>query len=201
MILWLNGAFGAGKSQTACEVRRRLPESCVFDTENAGFFIRTSLPPAARPAGFQDLPLWRALTCDMLRLIAERHDGPIIVPMTVTDRTCCRETVEALSAEFDVRHFILWAERETLQKRLASRLEGSRSWAALQMERCLRAFETDITEVKLPTDGLTISQTAEKIADIAGLVLSEDRRSGPRKALDRCLLQLRQIRFPGPFHP
>lgn len=58
----------------------------------------------------------------MLRLIAERHDGPIIVPMTVTDRTCCRETVEALSAEFDVRHFILWAERATLQKRLASRL-------------------------------------------------------------------------------
>ena len=69
------------------------------------------------------------------------------------------------------------------------------------MERCLRVFETDITEVKLSTDGLTISQTAEKIADIAGLVLSEDRRSGPRKALYRGLVQLRQIRFPGPFHP
>lgn len=46
MIIWLNGAFGAGKTQTAYELRRRLPGSYVYDPENAGFFIRDNLPPA-----------------------------------------------------------------------------------------------------------------------------------------------------------
>ena len=45
MIIWLNGAFGAGKTQTAYELRRRLPGSYVYDPENAGFFIRDNLPP------------------------------------------------------------------------------------------------------------------------------------------------------------
>ena len=44
MIVWLNGAFGAGKTQTAYELRRRLPGSYVYDPENAGFFIRDNLP-------------------------------------------------------------------------------------------------------------------------------------------------------------
>ena len=31
MIIWLNGAFGAGKTQTAYALRRRLPGSYVVD--------------------------------------------------------------------------------------------------------------------------------------------------------------------------
>ena len=42
MIIWLNGAFGAGKTQTAYELHRRLPGSYVYDPENAGFFMRAS---------------------------------------------------------------------------------------------------------------------------------------------------------------
>ena len=36
MVIWLNGAFGAGKTQTAYELHRRLPDSFVYDPENAG---------------------------------------------------------------------------------------------------------------------------------------------------------------------
>ncbi len=36
MILWLNGAFGAGEAQTARALRRRLPGACAFAPENAG---------------------------------------------------------------------------------------------------------------------------------------------------------------------
>ncbi|MGN6415163.1 hypothetical protein [Flexivirga sp.] len=31
MLIWINGAFGAGKTQTAHELRRRLPEAQVAD--------------------------------------------------------------------------------------------------------------------------------------------------------------------------
>lgn len=194
MILWLNGAFGAGKTQTAYELRRRLPGSYVYDPENAGYFIRDNLPPGMRPADFQDLPLWRSLTLDMLRLIAAGHDGDIIVPMTIVDRGYYDEMIGALSREHRLCHVILWAERETLQKRLASRLEGHRSWGALQMERCLQALVEDIPGEKLPTDGLTIGEVARRAADLAGLSLAPDHRSGPRKALDRALVQIRHIR-------
>ena len=57
MIIWLNGAFGAGKTQTAYELRRRLPGSYVYDPENAGFFIRDNLPPGLGLDDFQDFPM------------------------------------------------------------------------------------------------------------------------------------------------
>ncbi len=131
MIIWLNGAFDTGKTQTAYALQRRLPESYVCAPEKAGYFLRANLPSGLRPSDFQDLPLWRALTADMLRFLAERHPGHIIVPMTLVNRAYYDEITGALSREHDVRHLILWASRETLRKRLASRLERRRSrWTA-----------------------------------------------------------------------
>ena len=39
MIIWINGAFGAGKTQAAYELRRRAENAYVYDPENAGYFI------------------------------------------------------------------------------------------------------------------------------------------------------------------
>lgn len=44
MILWINGAFGSGKTQTAYELNKRIPNSFVFDPEETGFFLRSNLP-------------------------------------------------------------------------------------------------------------------------------------------------------------
>ncbi|WP_317106532.1 hypothetical protein [Chroococcidiopsis sp. SAG 2025] len=38
MIIWLNGAFGIGKTQTTFELHSRIPGSFVFDPEQIGFF-------------------------------------------------------------------------------------------------------------------------------------------------------------------
>lgn len=194
MIIWLNGAFGAGKTQTAYALHRRMPGSYVYDPENAGFFIRDNLPPSIRAEDFQDYPLWRTCTREMLTYMARRYEGHIIVPMTITNRAYYDEIIGGLSGAFDVRHIILYADRETLLRRLASRLEGPRSWAAQQIDRCLAAFDTDITEYKLPTGGLSIDRVAERVSEIAGVPLSEDRRSPLRRSLDRIITQCRHIR-------
>ena len=60
MIIWLNGAFGAGKTTAAYELHRRLAGSLVYDPEEVGYFLRRSAP-CFRTPDFQDLPLWRAL--------------------------------------------------------------------------------------------------------------------------------------------
>ncbi len=194
MIIWLNGAFGAGKTQTAYELSRRLPNSYVYDPENAGFFIRDNLPPSLRGDDFQDYPMWRAFNFAMLDDIASRFDGHVIVPMTITNRQYYDELPGALSRKYDVRHFILYAQKETLLRRLASRLESRHSWGAQQIDRCIKAFNEDITEEKVHTDHWSIAQTAGQIADLAGLALPEDRRSAFRQSMDRITTKLRHIR-------
>lgn len=194
MIIWLNGAFGSGKTQTACELHRRLKRSYVYDPENAGYFIRDNIPSEIGKEDFQDHPMWRSFNLEMLDHIASQYEGDIIVPMTVTNREYYDEIVGALSRKYEVRHFILWATKETLLKRLASRFENSNSWGARQIDRCLAAFEKDITGRKIYTDDLKIDQVVDKIAELSGITLMEDRRGGFRKLLDRFVTQCRHIR-------
>jgi 2-phosphoglycerate kinase len=61
MIVWINGPFGAGKTQTAFELHRRLGDSFVYDPENMGYFIRKNVPPTIKRDDFQDYPVWRVL--------------------------------------------------------------------------------------------------------------------------------------------
>ena len=59
MIIWINGAFGAGKTTLAEELSRRLSEAVLFDPEYVGYLLRHWVPV---PTGdFQDLPSWREL--------------------------------------------------------------------------------------------------------------------------------------------
>lgn len=194
MIIWLNGAFGAGKTQTAYALRRRLPGSYVYDPENAGYFIRKNLPPDLHLADFQDHPLWRTITADMLADLADRHPGHIIVPMTIVNRAYYDEIIGVLSRRYEVKHIILCAGRETLLKRLRTRLESKDGWAARQIDRCISAFDRDIPGEKLHTDTLTIDQAAQGVAALCGLTLAPDRRGPLRKALDRAVTQIRHIR-------
>ena len=194
MIIWLNGAFGSGKTQTAYELHRRLQNSYVYDPENIGFFIRDNIPDDIKKNDFQDYPVWRELNARMIRYISENYSGHIIVPMTITNAQYYDEIIQSVSKNFQVMHFILYASEKTLLKRLATRFESKRSWAAQQIERCIKAFDNDITEIKINTDDLRIDQIVEKIAAIARLTLDHDKRSNFRKHIDKVIVQCRHIR-------
>ena len=136
----------------------------------------------------------RGFNLGMLSCIAERCPGNVIVPMTLTSRACFEEIIGALSRKHEIRHVILYARKKTILKRLASRLEGRSSWAARQIDRCIADFDRDIPGGKLHTDRLSIRQTVEEVAALAGVTLTPDNRSGARRALDRLLAQYRHIR-------
>lgn len=70
MIIWLNGAFGVGKTQTAFELHSRIPDGFVFDPEHIGFALRKVVPPSMH-RDFQEHSVWREFTCQGLWYVAE----------------------------------------------------------------------------------------------------------------------------------
>lgn len=192
MLIWLNGAFGVGKTQTAHELHRRLPDSFIYDPEQAGYFMRENLPEVCKGIDFQDYPMWRSVNYEMLRYICRSYAGVVIVPMTLTNRTYYDEIIGALERDaVEVRHFILSAPLQVIHKRLRKRLERKNCWAAQQTARCIRAFETDITQTKIETEGKDIYAVVEAIAQLCGLTLSPDPRGRVRRAADRLIMQMK----------
>jgi AAA domain len=189
VLLWINGPFGGGKTATAYELNRRLPGSVVCSPERVGFGMRRMLPPALR-GDFQDLPVWRHSVLELLRLILSGYaDGPVIVPMTLTDPGYFDEIVGQLRADgFAVHHFALLAAPETVRRRLRARSLGTESgpgsWAMRELpERLHRLAEPRFAE-HIYTDQLTVAQVADAVASSAGLAITPS-TDGPLRALVR----------------
>ncbi len=195
MIVWVNGAFGSGKTTCAYELKRRLPEAFVFDPENVGFFLRRNMPKVLHKDDFQDHEQWRQGTYEMLYYLSAHYSGVVIVPMTVVNRSYYDAIIGKLcEGGVEVHHFILYASPETLRKRLCKRLELKETWAKQQIERCVYAFDHSITEDKIVTDTLSIDDIVETVAYRAGLTLSTDRRTQFKKLLDRLGVSIRHMR-------
>ena len=208
MLVWLNGPFGGGKTQTAYELHRRLPGSLVCDPEEAGFGLHRMLPPRLR-GDFQDLRAWRQGVVEVLDLVSTRHPGVVVVPMTVVAPDYFAETVGRLrDTGHDVRHFALLADRRTVLRRLRERGLGHvlaavggngslrrETFAVANLDRCLRALRGPAFAEHVWTDDRTVPQVAEHIAAAAGLTLTPD--SGPpwRGRLRRAWVGVRHIRL------
>ena len=114
MILWINGAFGAGKTTVAELTAKKIEGSYIYDPETAGFFLWEALPEEIRmPENFQHLPLWREMNYRILKYMDTHYCGTIIVPMTIYNRVYYNEIIGRLREDgADVRHFILTAGKD-----------------------------------------------------------------------------------------
>lgn len=196
MLVWINGPFGGGKTQTAHEIRRRLPGGVVCDPEHVGFGLHRMLPAHLR-SDFQDLPAWRQGVYEVLDLVLGRHEGTVIAPMTLVEPAYFRQIVGRLRERgHDVRHFALLAERETVLRRLRERGLGHalrvvagkdaplrrESFAVSRLDECLgRLREPEFAE-HVRTDHLTVPQVADHIAAAAGLTLAPNTDGALRRA-------------------
>ncbi|NJM90048.1 MAG: AAA family ATPase [Hydrococcus sp. RU_2_2] len=196
MIIWLNGAFGAGKTQTAFELHSRIPDSLVFDPEQIGFFLGKVVPPEVRKSDFQDHRLWRKLTYEGLRYVAENYTSTIVVPMTIVNPEYYDQTVGALrKTGLHVHHFTLLASRETILRRLRKRGDGTNSWGARQLDRCLASLSDEKFKFHLDTEGKSIELVAEEIARHIDLKLKPPTWHPILRPLKRAMVQMRHVRF------
>jgi hypothetical protein len=201
MLIWLNGPFGGGKTQTAHELARRLPGSVICDPELAGFGLRRMLPPPLR-SDFQDLKSWREGVVEVLDLVLRKHNGPVIAPMTVTNPTYFKETVGRLhDMDHEVHHFSLLARRETVLKRLRERGLGRAvpwlrdTWAESKVDECLSRLQAPEFATQLWTATLPIRTVADHIAAATGVLLTPNTDSRLQDYARRTWTSLKHIRF------
>jgi len=197
MIIWINGAFGAGKTTVAHELDRRLANSFLYDPENAGYFIRRNTSGLFSNGDFQDIPLWREINYQILSMIAKKYDGVVIVPMTLVSPIYYSEIIGKLIADgVDVRHYILYAERNVIKHRLKKRmlpLVGNEDFALDALDRCIDFFDNHIKDVKIDTNNMSIENVVDEIAKLSNLKLLPDRRTPLRKFLCRLNMMIRRI--------
>ena len=197
MIIWINGAFGSGKTQTAYELNRRTENSFVYDPENIGFFIRKNLPQNMIKGDFQDQPLWRILNYEIIKNIYSKYNGNIIVPMTIYNINYYEEIIGKLKKDgINIDHYILGANKETIIKRLSKRFDNKNSWPAKMIEKCINGFEDLIKKsIYIDTNNLNLYEVVEKIAEISKLNLLEDKNIGIIKNIKRIIVQIKHIRI------
>ena len=174
MIVWVNGAFGVGKSHTAAELVRRVPGAVLCDPEPPGFGLQSMQPKPMR-TDFQDIEGWRVAIREVIAGVD--HDGRwpvVVVPMTIIDEAYFADAVGWLRDHgHDVRHVALVATADTIRRRLRSRSWNivSEAWALGQIERCTAALAAPLFATQVNTDGLGLDEVVEEVARVVGLEL------------------------------
>ncbi|MFD5114222.1 NUDIX domain-containing protein [Streptomyces sp. NPDC058391] len=124
MIVWVNGAFGAGKTSTARELIDLIPNSTLYDPELLGGEVARLLPQKrlAEVSDYQDLPIWRRLVVDTAAALLAEVGGVLVIPMTLLRQEYRDEIFGGLaSRRIPVRHVLLTTEETILRDRIAFR--------------------------------------------------------------------------------
>jgi len=172
MIIWINGAFGSGKTTTAKALNQRLPNSFIYDPENVGYFIRQNTNGLFNQGDFQDIPLWREMNYKTLRMITEKYDGAVIVPMTLVNPGYYDEIIGRLISDgIDVKHYILYAKHNEIKRRLKKRslfgILRNEDFALDAIDRCIEAFDNYITDVKIHVDTMSVASIVNEIVSLS----------------------------------
>lgn len=166
MIIFINGAFGAGKTTIAELLVQSIPGSLLYDPEIVGMGLRSIVEPIVQFEDFQDLPPWRPLVVETARQLLKTYGRTLIVPMTLWNKEYFLEIMDGLRTfEPQLFHFCLTATESTLLKRLQERTSSPQAcaWACERIERCIAAFQDDIFAVQLVADERTPEELVAEI--------------------------------------
>ncbi|MER5480735.1 NUDIX domain-containing protein [Streptomyces sp. NPDC002734] len=181
MIVWINGAFGSGKSSTARELLDLLPDSALFDPEVVGGALTFMLPPKhlAGVDDYQDLPIWRRLVVDTAAAMLQELGGTLVVPMTLLRQEYRDEIFGGLAARrISVCHVVLTPAETILRQRITEAQDPAgpeterrvRQWRHDHIEPYRAALGSWLAADAHPVDNgaLTPQQTAARIAQAVG---------------------------------
>jgi 8-oxo-dGTP pyrophosphatase MutT (NUDIX family)/predicted kinase len=179
VIVWVNGAFGAGKTTTARELVDLIPNSTLYDPEIIGGAMDRLLPRKRLDEvdDYQDLPIWRRLVVDAAAALLAEVGGVLVVPMTLLRQEYRDEIFGGLAARrIQVRHVLLAPDETILRARIRGRtpddsdpeaLERVRQWSLDHIEpyrAALHGWLSADTHV-VDTSALTPAEAAAAVAE------------------------------------
>ncbi|MDG9674795.1 AAA family ATPase [Micromonospora sp. DH14] len=176
-VIWINGAFGAGKTTLSEALTAADPRLLLFDAELPGFMLRQIVPPPAS-GDFQDLRVWRRSVADTAIALLQEYGRTLVVPMTVVVPSYLEEIFGRLRAHsVSVDHFFIDVPFRVLQARIEAQSiwpddparDGQvRTWRLQQVARCAAAVgllpaDTVVLEGELPVAELASQVLARSV--------------------------------------
>lgn len=141
-ILWINGAFGSGKTTTTQKLVESIPGARIFDPEIVGFMLRHYITEPIKD--FQDWPAWRGLVPEVAAQMLRHYGGVLIAPMTILREDYLTEIRAGLTRHgIECEHVLL----DVSANELTSRIEtdavetGARQWRLDHIETYLQNRE------------------------------------------------------------
>lgn len=124
MIVWLNGAFGAGKSTTAKALVALAPRLRLFDPEWVGYLLRANLSDHEF-TDFQQLRPWRTLVPVVAAEVADFTGQDLVAVQTVLDEGYWAELHTGMTGlGHRVAHVLLDAPADVLHARIDADPDG-----------------------------------------------------------------------------
>ena len=169
VIIWVNGAFGVGKTTTARLVSQRSQQLRTFDPEWVGLMLRENLSDVP-VADFRHWESWRVLTPIVADEMTRVSRQSLVAPQTVLEEAYWDELVSGLSERgHDVFHVLLEADETVMRSRIEAdqELAAARQWrldhmAVFAMARSWVARRADLI---VETTPLTPEQVADRVWD------------------------------------
>ena len=159
VIVFLNGAFGVGKTSTARVLHEALPTSLLFDPEWVGTMLSATLKERTDwPGDYQSIPAWRRIVVSAVQELRRDYEHLLIVPMTVWRADVWRQLRTGFcEADPELRAFRLTATEETLRSRILGRPEeeGPHGWCLRHMPVAIAALRDEEYGTEIPTDERT----------------------------------------------
>lgn len=181
MIIWVNGAFGAGKTRAAREMLDLIPESTLYDPDVLGSCLRQLLPEKQlqEATDYQELTIWRRLVIESAAAMLAEVGGVLVVPMALLRQEHRDEIFGGLASRgIEVRHVLLEPGETILRARIAAWTEHpdqslvgapARRWALDRIPDYLDALPwLSLDAHVVPTAGLTPHETALRVTEAIG---------------------------------
>ncbi len=167
MIIWLNGAFGCGKTMTAREIQRLDGTFRVFDPEWVGYMLRNNLQDQGVD-DFQDLPAWRRLVPVVAQELTDATGQHLVAVQTVPDQDYWTEITDGFEQQGQqVFHVLLDTDLRTLRTRIGNDTAevGAAGWRMEHVDdyRDARTWLLDAVDLVIENTSLSPRNTALEV--------------------------------------
>ncbi|MHC5227291.1 AAA family ATPase [Enterococcus sp. LJL99] len=164
MIIWINGAYGAGKTTIAEILNKKITGSFLYDPENLGDFFRHNLPKSIQKMDFQYYSEWIEWNFYIIEKIYTEYDGDIIIPMTIYEEPAYDLLINRLkNSELSFLHVQLEVDKTEVIARIQERNEELIQWAESKLDQIITNFKKIPREDKISNMSISPNEVADLI--------------------------------------